>query len=565
MLLSNKKITFFLFLILYALQSQGQDIRLTYFYSDTKKTEKKFGSVGLMMNFLKKEQKQKIAEGYLESSIDTNSVKKNEYTAVLQKGPLYKTGTILVKHKEQTDAMRSGKFIYPDFFKRYSDQVIAELENSGYPFAYTYFDSLTIDKGKVNGTLLIEKGPYYKIDSLTIKGDAKIDPQYIYRYLGIQPGDDYNEKLVRTIDQRIKEIPFLQTIKPTEILFTQTQCIIYVYLKKRNASSFNGILGVLPDSRTGKTTITGDARIILKNAFTKAETFDLNWRKIANKTQDLKVNLTVPFWFKTPIGTEAGLKMYKRDSSFLELNKLIGLTWQINQNSIFKVFYNRYDSDILSKSFYTSGSSTLQNSDIAVDNYGIGLKYEKLDYRLNPRKGVFVNSEFSAGSKKIKPNAVNDESVYANEITKSENYTGNVLIETYLPVAKLFAFKFGAQSRFLINQKIYRNELLRLGGIKNLRGFDEETILASAYAIGTAEFRLLFEENSALFVFYDQGWYENNSTLAYSNDRPSGFGAGINFQVKAGIFSFTWALGNQLGNPVLLKNSKLHFGFINYF
>lgn len=530
-----------------------------------KTSTKKFTTVKLMMAYLDKEVSKLNADGYLEAGYDTVKVSTGKFRATMQKGTAYQWGNVVLKGDPNAIGPKNGKVTNQYGMKNIAEKNLRYFENNGFPFASVSFDSISVTEGKINGTMTVEKGTFYKIDSLLVKGNSRLPKIYLQRYLGIKPGMAYNEEQVRQLDKRIKEIPYVLPIKPSEVLFTPTQSRLYLYLKKRNASSFNGILGILPNTQTGKTTITGDARVILKNALGKAETFDLNWRKVANLTQDLKVNLQIPFMFSSPIGTDLYFKLFKRDTSFLELNRTFGLTWQMNRGNFFRVFYNRYNSDILAKTVYTTGTTALQNADVGINQYGIGIRLEKLDYRLNPRKGVALTSDATAGIKTLKPNAANDATLYAAEQLKTEYYTGHLTCETYIPMWKMFALKLATQTRFILNQKIYKNELMRLGGIKNLRGFDEESIQTSAFSVFTAEYRLVFEENSALFVFYDQGWYENNSTAQYVNDMPYGFGAGMNFQVKTGVFTFTWALGKQLNNPILIKNSKLHFGFINYF
>jgi predicted ester cyclase len=48
------------------------------------------------------------------------------------------------------------------------------MENHGYPFARFQLDSLIIEGDRVSGQWIIDKGPHYKIDSLTVTGTAKI-------------------------------------------------------------------------------------------------------------------------------------------------------------------------------------------------------------------------------------------------------------------------------------------------------------------------------------------------------------------------------------------------------
>ncbi len=117
----------------------------------------------------------------------------------------------------------------------------------------------------------------------------------------------------------------------------------------------------------------------------------------------------------------------------------------------------------------------------------------------------------------------------------------------------------------MVNDTLFRNELYRIGGIKSLRGVDEASVVCSSFAIGTVEYRFLFEENSNFFLFVDQAWWEDQSLDELLTDTPLGFGTGTSFETKAGIFSLTYALGQQFDNPIEFRGGKVHFGFTSLF
>jgi hemolysin activation/secretion protein len=117
----------------------------------------------------------------------------------------------------------------------------------------------------------------------------------------------------------------------------------------------------------------------------------------------------------------------------------------------------------------------------------------------------------------------------------------------------------------MVNDDLYRNELYRIGGLKTLRGSDEASIYCSAYAIGTLEYRFVYEENANFFLFVDQAWWEDAAQDVLVTDTPFGFGVGTVFETKAGLFSLTYALGRQFNNPIELRAGKVHFGFISLF
>jgi hypothetical protein len=95
-----------------------------------------------------------------------------------------------------------------------------------------------------------------------------------------------------------------------------------------------------------------------------------------------------------------------------------------------------------------------------------------------------------------------------------------------------------------------------------LRGFDEESQYLSQYAIATLEYRYLIGQNSNFFAFTDGGWGRQTKQLT---NTYLGTGLGLSFETKAGILNLIWAIGKRDDTEFNLRQSKLHFGFANYF
>jgi hemolysin activation/secretion protein len=112
---------------------------------------------------------------------------------------------------------------------------------------------------------------------------------------------------------------------------------------------------------------------------------------------------------------------------------------------------------------------------------------------------------------------------------------------------------------------LFTNEMFRLGGYARLRGFDEESILAQYYSIFSAEYRLIIGGASYISMFGDYAWIKNEDVDLPFEDRPFGFGFGLNLETKAGIFGMRVAVGAQRGNAINFDNARLHFGYVNRF
>jgi outer membrane protein assembly factor BamA len=420
-------------------------------------------------------------------------------------------------------------------------------------------DSVRDDGDGLRATIVLNKGPFTRIDSVVVRGNARVNQQYLQGRLGIQPGDPYDERAIDEVQQRVREMPFVTQKQKPYVLFTQDQTKLYLFLDGKRASSVNGILGVQPDPASGKVNFTGDLDLRLRNALHRGEAIDLNWRSLQDKTQDLKLRLDLPYLFRTPFGTDLSLKLFKRDTTFLEVNARAAIDYLHGRNDRVGGFLNSKSSERLGR----QDIAVAGLADVHLTSYGLNYERERFDYRFNPRSGSSISLEGSAGRKRTVEGVVQNGEIPPT--VESDQYEWAAHVIGHIRIGGRGTVRLVAQGEGMVNDKLYTNELFRVGGIKSLRGVDEASILASSYVIGTVEMRFILEENSNAFVFFDQAWWEDQSAPSLITDTPYGFGAGTSFETKAGIFMLTYALGSGAGRPLDLRESKVHFGFTSLF
>jgi len=463
------------------------------------------------------------------------------------------------------DKLYAGKPFYYREVARLEEQLLKQCENNGYPFAQVKLDSVFVKGDEFRARLALDKNKYILIDSVVIKGNAKIAPAYLYSYLGIKPGDAYNESRVAAIRARLKEMAFITEQKPPEIVFGEKTTKLILYLQKRKASQFDGILGLVPNPTTGKVDFTGDVTLKLQNSFNHGEIIDINWRKLQAQAQTLNVKLNYPFLFSTPIGVDYALTLFKQDSTYLNVNQQFAVQYLLGGGSYFKVFVNSRISSLLSTSGLETATVLPDYADVSSLTYGLGFRTQKLDYKFNPTKGYTFSISAAAGTKTIKENPNVNPVLYQNMKLSSNQYNADMQAEYYFPLGGRNVIKTAFNGAFISADNLFQNELFRIGGLNALRGFDEESIYASTYGIFTLEYHYILEQNSYIFLFADGAWYEDSQFNQYVQDTPIGLGAGIRFDTKAGIFSISYALGKQYSNPFEFKSGKINFGFVSLF
>jgi outer membrane protein assembly factor BamA len=439
-------------------------------------------------------------------------------------------------------------------------------ENNGYPFARVFLDSIEFRGAEAQAKLCAKAGTLNTIDSLSWRGSAKISKVFLYNYLGIKPGDAYNEQAILQIEDRVKELPFITQTKPADVFLLESQSLIRLYLDNRKASSFSGLVGFLPNNeKDGKLLITGEGIVKLKNALGKGEAFDAEWKRLQAATQSLSIRVSWPFLFNLPIGLDGAFNLYKRDTSFLNVQQSLGIQYIQKGNDYLKAFVEQRISSRLGAAVTQNVTLQPDYADVSSLSYGLEWNRSRLDYRYNPRKGFRILARSAAGTRKLNEEDVGQENPGAAQNSRFLQISGLLDVDGFIPMFRQTTINIGFNGAFLSTERMFENELARIGGNSSIRGFDEESIFASTYLIGTLEYRYLLEQNSYLFLFGNGAWYENVAVNRNIRDWPYGFGAGLSFETRAGIFSISYALGSQFGNPIEFRSAKVHIGISSLF
>lgn len=468
--------------------------------------------------------------------------------------------------------IESGKFnwiskkndLTPSKYSRIVEETLKYFENHGYPFAKLGLSNLNWYKDTLSGMLEVDLGEKITVSSVEVKGDLIVDREVIQLIINLKENELFNQSKIENIDKLLKGYPFIKIQRSSEYEIVNNECVIYLYLSKKNANFFNAIVGVLPTDN-GEFIVTGDAKIKLVNTLDKGELMQVNWRKLLPLTQNLNLRLEFPYLFKLPLGAGGTFDLYKKDTSYLDVISKIQLNYRYGQNFSFAGFFRNKSSSLLSTEKYRFVSVLPEFADVRINEYGLGIEWQNLDFKFNPASGWLTDVEFSIGDKKIEKNPALNEELYNDLTLKSTQFYLKGKIEKFIIIYKRNVLKVGVDGGWILSKNIFTNELFRLGGLNTIRGFDEESLFASGFALGTIEYRYLLEEFSNLFAFGQLMYYDQNSHENYSHDTPYSLGLGINFQTKPGVFSISYSLGSQQNNPILFRTAKIHFGFVNYF
>lgn len=543
--------------------SIGQKLNLRIISNSQVKHKYKFNNEAQLDTYLFQKIEKFKEKGFAEANIDSIQLIGDSAFAYLHLGPNYSWSELSfdsIPHELISSFYSKVKNIEDKPFnvedsKKISSAIVSHYENNGYPFAKVEIDSILFNDFKVKENMTLIKGPFIKIDSISIKGDLTVNPYIIYRVTDIKPKSIYSEKKVRSIEYNLQSEPYLKSAKSPEFYFSKNKNILFLYLDKKKSNRFSGIIGFQNDPETDKLIVTGDLSLGLNNVFKQGEWMNLNWNRFQNASQKLNINVGFPYVFKSPIGIAGSLDLFKQDSTFIDVQIEGSLLFSINRNSRAQLSISSRQSNNLSST--TANSNELAN--VSMINYALGYDQNNLDYRVNPRKGFASFSKFTISNKSIN-NQVEGDSITSDPI----QYQAIINLQLFIPTFSKQTVALMAKAGAIFNEHVFQNEMFRLGGLSTIRGFNEESIYASQYGVGTIEYRYIYEKNANIRLFSDFGMIKNQG---FSDDYEFivGFGIGASLQTKAGIFNIDYAMGKQNQQQLKLSDTKVHIGYVNNF
>ncbi|MCB0518031.1 MAG: BamA/TamA family outer membrane protein [Lewinellaceae bacterium] len=520
-------------------------------------------------------------QSYLEASFDSLHFQDSLATAWLHLGRRYQWGSLRNGNVEEGFLNQSGfkekLYRHKNFdylqLRKLQDKLLQQAENNGYPFAAVRLDSIGFDGNRAEAMLFMEKGRAVFFDSLNVEGDAKISTGYLRSYLGIKPGAAYSRKKVLKIKDRLRELPFVAAQRNATIRFLDDRANLRLYLARKKASRFDFLLGVLPDNQRegNRVLLTGTFDAELQNQFGLGERIYASFERLRPQTQRLELAFAYPYILELPFGVDLKFNQYKRDSTYTDIAGDFGVQYLFEGGNYLKAFWNITSSNLISVDTNAIRQGRFPEVlDVRNSAFGLEARWQKLDYRFNPRRGWALLARGSAGTRQIGRNqAILNvvESFYDTLPGKTYKFLLEGHVERYFPILQRSAVKTAIRSQAILSEApVYLNEQFRIGGNRVLRGFDEESIFATFFAVFTLEYRFLLGENSYFNLFGDYGYVEDRRAGRPARyDRPLGFGAGLTFETTAGVFGISAAIGKQQNASLDLRNPKIHFGYVSIF
>lgn len=576
-LLKRSFAIYFLFLLI-AFQLHGQQTyqlvidQSSPIPSEISIKNQKIDSVGFK-RYINKLYNALYRKGYITARIDSSRISSDTISIKVNPGKTFKISSLspgnvpaelLRKLDYRERYFKDKPFNYREI-ANLIDKLLNYTENNGYAFAAVKLDSVDLEGQNFKASLHYQPGPYITFDSLKIQGNTKIKPGYLGAYLRIHPGKPFEYQKVDNVLTRLTKLPYLKIQSPGYLTFQNNQAIYHLDVLKRKANQLDGIIGVLPNQQeNNKLLITGQFNLKLYNMFSSGKILSFNWQRLKVQSQSLDIRYDHPSLLRAPVDVSVGFNLLKEDSTFLNRTFDIHLKYDAGKSGTFGVFINDKTASDLSETTIVDKQFP-DVLDFDLTTYGFGFEWNNFSDLLNPRRGLSFRINGRLGNKKIQTGP--DDNPGLNEMLelRSIQYRIDLDYHHFFEISKKWLLHINLGGGKIFNDQLFLNDLYRVGGLKTLRGFNENFFFASEFVLANTSLRYYLDELTYVLLFYDQSYIANNALNFDEKDYPMGIGTGINLTTSSGVFSFIYALGRTTNQPLSFNLSKIHFGYTSRF
>jgi hypothetical protein len=419
--------------------------------------------------------------------------------------------------------------------------VSESLDNQGKSFSKVQLKNIQIINKSLFADLEIIPSEKRIINKIIVKGYEHFPSSFLKNYFRIKPSTVFNQKKMAEISLNSKNLPFINEIKPPEVLFTKDSTQLFLYLSKKQNNSIDGIVN-FASKENGGVLFNGMLDVRFQNIINTGERFEIFWNSIAEERQEFKITAEIPYIFNTAFSPEMSFSIYKQDSTFLNTNFKAKLKFSIDNFYKLGIQYESESSENLAQ--------TLNNNIETFSNtfFGIYFSYtkpkndvfyfDKFHFEINPTVGKRKITNENSNQFKIKTNLTYIWDINTRNSLFIRNETGYLNSDTYLT-----------------------NELFRIGGANSIRGFNEQSIFTESYTFFNIEYRILTNSKSYLYSITDFGRF---SSL---NEQKNALGLGLGYFFNTGNsqININAAVGKNNSNTIDFKEIKLVINWKSYF
>ncbi len=429
---------------------------------------------------------------------------------------------------------------------------LQRFHNQGFPFASVRLDTL-LDQDPVQVLAEVWPGPLIENGDVVVHGDSAIRMGLVRNGLQFRPGLPFSLRHFGRIPLRSSRLSFAEEIKTPDLEWFGNRAMVHVYLKKRRNNGLSGLIGLQPRETGPGIFLTGNVETSLFNLFGRGADLIFRWNRFAPSAQTAFLQISAPYLSTGGLGLEGFLDLIRQDTALLR------------RRAVFQLLATRPDlfQWFAGFSFLGSEGTLIRVSDgirsVSVQGLQAGIRYDPdPGYQLifRRRRMRFLTQ----GSVKALENG------QKRKVSQLEFQTSG-----QWPVLAGGRGRFSLQvlwnGGWLVSDVVTAADQYRFGGNRDVRGFNENQFFAARYGHIGLQPQFLLDRQLVGGVFGEFMVYNPFRTGIQDKvwRKTLAFGFCMEAELGSALLQLAMANGFEIGQPVDLQTSKIHFGYVGRF
>ncbi len=497
-------------------------------------------------------------EGYYFAAVDSAHVEARAATLFVTRGAQVEVASVEIEGAGALGAerlrsrmqTRPGRPLDPDALLRDLEALLGDYERAVYPLAQATLADVSLeDRGGAPGlrlTVRVAEGETLAFGGIELVPAGRTSPGFAARAAGLRPGEPRAAVDPDGIRRELEETGLFETVGTPELaLDAGGAATVRVPATEAPPGTFDLVFGYLPPGADGEGgALVGNGTLALRNLFGRGRSLGLQLVRNPGLVSSLDVRLADPFVLGLPLRLEAQLSGYQQDSTFQR--QRFGLEAGVRFAPGLEGFVTASREFVeagIAGVVLVEGRQRIPQADAFFA--GLGVRYRRVDARLNPRRGLWVETTLEQG---VKRRDLAADTASAAPVNVSQQRL-RAEARLFVPTLRRQVLVLGGDAALLLGDVYDDSDLFRYGGAASLRGYDEERFRGNIVGRAVVEYRYQIDRTSYAFLFTDLGYVERPATPGVPADRAfrPGYGLGLQYRTPLGLVAVSYALNPDDG------------------
>lgn len=521
------------------------------------------------------------AEGHYRARLDSAAVDSSAARPAavfyVSAGPQARVGEIAFSgNRAFTDAQlqalmetRPGRVLRQRRLEDDLDAILRRYEDEGFPLVQVRIERFELLPGappRLALGLSIDEGSALRLKYVEIAGEGRTDPGFVARVAGLEAGAPLSSYDPEALRERLRETELFETVGQPELLVSEGEeaeeaaggAVVRVPLKERSPGTFDLALGYLPPSGEQDGRLVGSGSLALRNLFGHGRTAALQLDRRPGSVSRFEAEAADPFFLNSPVRLSLAFEGLQEDSTYARQHYALGAGYRVAEGLRLSATVSReVTTPGIAGGVLRGDRQRIARATALLG--GVGVRLRRLDRVLNPRSGVDLEARLAYGRKERSARRVTAEGDTARQEAALAQQRLEGTARLFVPAFARQVVALGAEASALLADEYDRSDLFFLGGVRSLRGYDEDRFRGNVVGRAFAEYRYLLDRRSFAYAFFDLG-YARRPDLPGEAEAAGGlhpgYGLGIQFTTRLGLVNASYALNDEDG----LSGGRVHLG-----